>query len=117
MEYDEKVTKAQMKLAEWANDNQEPDEFATLSVADAHHLSEEQFRARFCTVVREFIVEWGRRWTEEDLPFLKGGRAPDTFTTAEMKEIVLANLYWFDPDGRHPVPSDPPSYSSKGDWI
>jgi hypothetical protein len=72
MEYDENVTKAQMKLAEWANDNQEPDEFATLSFADAHHLSEEQFRARFCTVVREFIVEWGRRWTEEICRSLRG---------------------------------------------
>src|SRR2546422_163513 len=107
MEYNEEAARTSLMRAQWARGT-EP-EFVTLSVADAHRLPEEQFRARFCRVVQEFIVEWGRRWTEEEPPFLKGGRDPDTFTTVEMKEIVLANQYWFDPDGGHPVPPDPPT--------
>jgi hypothetical protein len=104
MEYDE----------EWAS-RTDP-EFPTLSVADAHRLSEELFRATFREIVGDFINHHCRSWAEENMLFLpdrlQGRRYLDTLTTAEMREIVLANQYWFDPDGGHPVPPDP--YSLKG---
>ncbi len=86
------------------------EEIATISAADAHRLPEGQFRASFREIVLDFICDYGRPWAEANLRLLSErlrGRDLDALTTAEMREIVLVNQYWFDPRGGHPVAPDP----------
>jgi hypothetical protein len=60
-----------------------------VSIAEAHGLSEQEFRDLFCAAINQLLRDSGTRTL--DIAFLNEGRAARDLTTSEMRQIVLAH--------------------------
>jgi hypothetical protein len=74
------------------------EEILTISTRDALRMPEAVFRHTFIAIVEELVGDMARRGSHADaMAFIKEGRSPHELSTKEMREIVLANQYWFNP--------------------